>query len=92
MTQWLRVTASRLRAVFTKQRMDHEFEDELKHHLESLAEEYEAAGMSGDDARRAAVLKLGHPEQLREENRDQRGMPARQPAFRPAAQAISLRH
>ena len=76
MIEWIRVTSSRLRAVFAKQRLDHEFDDELKHHLESLAEEYEAAGMSRDEARRAAVLKLGHPEQLREENRDRRGIPA----------------
>jgi predicted permease len=76
MTQWLRITASRLRAVFTKQRLDREFEDELKHHLESLTEEYAASGMSGGEARRAAALKLGHPDVLREENRDQRGMPA----------------
>ncbi len=76
MIGWLRITASRLRAVFTKQRLDRDFDDELKHHLESLAEEYEAGGMSRGEARRAAVLKLGHPEQLREENRDRRGMPA----------------
>src|SRR5437016_1915210 len=76
MIEWVRVTASRLRAVFTKQRLDHDFDDELKHHLESLAEEYEAAGMSRYEARRAALLKLGHPELLREENRDYRGIPA----------------
>ena len=76
MIEWLRMISSRVRAVFTKQRLDHDFDDELKHHLESLSEEYEAAGMSRDDARREAVLKLGHPELLREENRDHRGIPA----------------
>jgi predicted permease len=75
MIEWMRVTSSRLLAVFRKQRLDHDFDDELKHHLESLTEEYEAAGMSRDEARRAAVLKLGHAEQLREENRDSRGIP-----------------
>jgi len=72
---WLRVIASRLRAVFTRQRLDHEFDDELRDHMESLIEEYQAAGMSHGDARRAAVLRLGHPQQLREANRDHRGMP-----------------
>jgi macrolide transport system ATP-binding/permease protein len=72
---WLRVIVSRLRGVFTRQRLDHEFDDELQDHLESLTEEYEAAGMSRGEARRAAVLKLGHPQQLREANRDYRGMP-----------------
>jgi predicted permease len=75
MTTWLRVIASRLRAVFTRQRLDHEFDDELRDHLESLTEEYAASGMSHGEARRAAVLKLGHPQQLREANRDHRGMP-----------------
>ena len=75
MTTWLRVIASRLRAVFTRQRLDHEFDDELHDHLESLTDEYAAAGMNPSDARRAAVLKLGHPQQLREANRDYRGMP-----------------
>jgi macrolide transport system ATP-binding/permease protein len=72
---WLRVIASRLHAVFTRQRRDHEFDDELRDHLESLTEEYQAAGMSYAEARRAALLKLGHPQQLREANRDHRGMP-----------------
>ncbi|HEX5431124.1 MAG TPA: ABC transporter permease, partial [Bryobacteraceae bacterium] len=67
--------ASRLRAVFSKQRLDRDFEDELRDHLESLAEEFRAAGMTPAEARRAALLKLGHPEQLRESNRDHRGMP-----------------
>jgi macrolide transport system ATP-binding/permease protein len=75
MTTWLRVIVSRLRAVLTRQRLDHDFDDELRDHLESLTEEYEAAGMSRGEARRAAVLKLGHPQQLREANRDYRGMP-----------------
>src|ERR1700677_3683143 len=72
---WLRVIAYRLRAVFHRQDLDHEFDDELQDHLESLTEEYEATGMSRAEARRAAVLKLGHPQQLREANRDHRGMP-----------------
>jgi predicted permease len=71
----LRVIASRLGAVFARQRLDHEFDDELRDHLESLVEEYQATGMSYAEARRAAVLKLGHPQQLREANRDHRGMP-----------------
>jgi hypothetical protein len=75
MIGWMRVTSSRLRAIFTKQRLDRDFDDELRDHLESLTEEYEAGGMSGGEARRAAVLKLGHPEGLREENRDHRGIP-----------------
>jgi predicted permease len=75
MITWLRVIAFRLRAVFTRRSLDAEFDDELRDHLESLTEHYEAAGMGRAEARRAAVLKLGHPQQLRELNRDHRGMP-----------------
>ena len=56
---WLRVIASRLHAVFTRQRRDHEFDDELRDHLESLTEEYQAAGMSYAEARRAALVESG---------------------------------
>lgn len=40
----LRVIVSRLRAVFTRQRLDQDFDDELRDHLESLTEDYEAGG------------------------------------------------
>jgi hypothetical protein len=75
MTTWLRVTASRLCAVLTRRHLENEFDDELRDHLESLTEEYEATGLSHAESRRAAVLKLGNPQQLREANRDHRGMP-----------------
>jgi hypothetical protein len=71
MKSWL----SRLKAVFTKQRLDREFDEELGEHIRLLIEEYETSGMAPTDARRAALLKLGHPEELRESNRDHRGMP-----------------
>jgi len=75
MILWLRVTLSRLQAVFLKGRLDREFDDELRDHLEALGEQYEAAGMSREEARRAAVRKLGNQQQLREANRDYRGLP-----------------
>jgi predicted permease len=65
----------RLKAVFSKTQLDHEFESELQDHLELLTEEYEAQGLPRPEARRAALLKLGPPEELRESHRDQRGLP-----------------
>jgi hypothetical protein len=66
---------SRLRAVLTRERLDRDFSDELQEHLTMLTEGYEAMGMPPTEARRAAVLKLGHPELLREQHRDYRGLP-----------------
>jgi predicted permease len=75
MLSWLRVTAVRIRSVLTKERLDHEFDEELQEHLRMLTEEYEAKGMPSHEARRAALMTLGHPEELRESNREHRGMP-----------------
>jgi hypothetical protein len=76
MIEWIRVTASRLLAVFNRQHLDRDFDNELREHLRLLTEEYEAGGLAPEPARRAALLKLGHPAQLREAHRDYRGMPA----------------
>ena len=75
MIEWTRVTASRLLAVFNKGHLDRDFDNELREHLRLLIEEYEAGGLAPEAARRAALLKLGHPGQLREDHRDYRGMP-----------------
>jgi macrolide transport system ATP-binding/permease protein len=75
MLSWLRVTASRVRSVVTKERLDREFNDELQEHLQMLTEEYQAKGMPSQEARRTALMTLGHPEELREANRESRGMP-----------------
>jgi predicted permease len=75
MLSWLLITVSRLRAMLAKRNLDREFDEELQEHLQLLADEYETRGMARDEARRAAILKLGSPEGLKEEHREQRGMP-----------------
>ena len=76
MREWLHIAWSRLSAVFRKERLDREFDEELSTHLELLIDEYCRGGMSPAEARREAMRKLGHPESLRESHRDQRGIPA----------------
>ncbi|HEY4907701.1 MAG TPA: permease prefix domain 1-containing protein, partial [Candidatus Acidoferrum sp.] len=66
---------SKIRAIWAKSDMDDDFNEELESHLDLLAAEYEKAGMKPQDARRAAILRVGGRETLREENRDARGLP-----------------
>ncbi|HEV2490071.1 MAG TPA: ABC transporter permease [Candidatus Acidoferrales bacterium] len=52
-----------------------EFSRELGAHLEMLTEENLRRGMSPAEARRQAHIRLGSPAQLRETNRELRGLP-----------------
>jgi putative ABC transport system permease protein len=55
--------------------VDEDFSEELGAHLEMLTEENVRRGFTPEEARRAALLKLGGVTQLRETNRQLRGMP-----------------
>src|SRR6266545_209502 len=76
MTHWLRKIWSRLWAVLWKERLDHEFDEELNTHLELLSDEGRHHGLSPGEARRQALQRLGRPESIRELHREQRGLPA----------------
>jgi predicted permease len=71
MTARLRSIASRIRAFFTMRRLD-DFAKELESHLDLLTDENIQRGMSPEEARRAARLKLGSEPTLRETHHDQR--------------------
>ena len=75
MSDALRAFFSRLRAIFFKTRMDGEFNEVLAAHVDLLAAENEKAGMTPEEARRAALVRLGGRETLRELHRDTRGLP-----------------
>ena len=53
-------------------RLDRELHDEIAAHLELAEQEAIAAGLSPEEARRAARLRFGGIEQMREEHRDRR--------------------
>lgn len=72
---WLRTVAHRIWGIFAKRRCDAELDEELRAHLEMLAEENLQRGMSPEVARRTARMTLGGVEQIKEAVRDQRGMP-----------------
>jgi hypothetical protein len=75
MSDAIRAFFSRLRAIFTKGPLDNDFSDELAAHLDLLAAENEKSGMTPDQARRAALVRVGNRESLREMHRDERGLP-----------------
>jgi putative ABC transport system permease protein len=69
------VLASRIRALFTRTRLDGDFADELHAHLEMATDDYLRRGFDRDAAARAARLDLGGAMQLTEEHREQRALP-----------------
>ena len=63
----------RLRSLFSREVVERELDEELRYHLERQIEENVAAGMTGEEARRAALRTIDGFEQRKEECRDMRG-------------------
>lgn len=75
MFSWLRLMALRLHGLLTRRGIDREFDQELGAHLALLTDENIRRGMTPEEARRAAHLRLGGVTQLRETNRELHGLP-----------------
>lgn len=58
------------RPPFAKRASDTQLNSELRFHMDELTEEYIAAGMSPDEARRRATLDFGGHENFKEQVRD----------------------
>ena len=71
----LRQMWARFIALFKTSDLDHDLRDELKSHVEMLAEDNMRRGMPADQAQRAARVELGGITQLGEAHRDARGVP-----------------
>lgn len=71
----LRALLLRWTRLFTRERRDHEFSDELESHLALHIEDNLRSGMTAEEARRQALIKLGGIEQTRERYREQSGLP-----------------
>jgi len=65
----------RLHGLFRGRRPDAELAEELEFHIELQTEDNIRSGMSFEEARRAARLKFGGIEAVKEGYRDQRGLP-----------------
>lgn len=69
---WLQTLPSKLGSLFRRKQADQELRDEIRDHLESQIEECIEQGMSPEDARTAALRKLGGVAQVEEQCREQR--------------------
>jgi len=65
----------RLGSIFSRQRSERELEAELKSHLELHVADNLRSGLTPEEARRQALIKLGGLEQTKENYRDRRGLP-----------------
>jgi putative ABC transport system permease protein len=70
----LRQAAARLREIFAGSRLEREFDEELRFHLDMETELNVRRGMSSGAARTAALRTFGGVERVKEENRDRRGV------------------
>jgi putative ABC transport system permease protein len=73
--RWLRACAFRVAGMFAKERREQEFAAELDDHLQMHIEDNLRAGMSSQEARRQALLKLGGVEPTKEIYRERRALP-----------------
>src|SRR5690242_2452711 len=64
----------RLRALFRRDAMERELDDELRFHLERETEKLMRLGLSRDDATRQARLTFGGIERIKDDTRDARGI------------------
>lgn len=71
----LRAWFVRLGSAFKKRRDDQEFAEELEAHLQMHAEDNLRSGMTAEEGRRQAVIKLGGVEQTKERYRERRSLP-----------------
>jgi predicted permease len=71
----LRALLSRIAATFRRRRLDEEFDQEVRGHLEMLAERFVARGMDPAAARYAAFRQFGGVTQMKEELRERRALP-----------------
>jgi predicted permease len=71
----VRAWFARLGGLFGRETRDREFEEEIASHLAMHIEDNVRAGMTAQEARRQAVLKLGGVEQAKESYRERRGLP-----------------
>lgn len=71
----LRVAFSRLWGLLTRRPADHALNEEIRTHLELLAHDLEAQGLSREQAKHRARREFGSVTVIREEAQDERGLP-----------------
>ena len=64
----------RLRALFRRDAMDRELDDEFRFHIEHEIEKYEREGMTRTEAERRARIAFGGVDRVKDDTRDARGV------------------
>lgn len=72
---WMRVLFRRCASLARARRLDRELDEELRAHIDLAIEDYQARGMSAEEARITALRSFGGVTQVRETYRLQRGLP-----------------
>ena len=81
---------SRFCAVVRRRRQDDEFDDELAAHVAMATDDYMKRGLSAEQARRAALLRLGGHASLKDQHREVRGMPIIETTWQDVRLAIRM--
>jgi predicted permease len=84
----IRALMNRLRISFGRQADDRELEQELESHLQLHIEDNLRAGMTADEARRQALVRLGGIESVKESYRDRRSLPLLETMLQDARYAL----
>jgi hypothetical protein len=69
---WIRRTEAIYRLLFQRQELEQDLEAEVEAYFEILVDRYMEQGMTKEEARRAARVKFGGPEQVKEKVREVR--------------------
>src|SRR6478672_2818715 len=84
----IRVVLRRLRALFGGTPDDRDLENEIESHLQLHVDDNLRAGMTLDEARRRALVRLGGVESVKEAYRDRRSIPLLETTLQDARYAI----
>lgn len=81
---------ARLRAFFRRDDLDRDFEQELDSHLAMLTEDNLRRGMTHEEARRVALIRVGAGASIKDQHREARGLPAFEAVLRDLRFAFRL--
>src|SRR5215471_18225365 len=71
----LRRLIHRLNGLWSRGQRERDLVDELESHIQMQTDDNIRAGMSPEDARRAAILQFGSTDAVKERYRDEQGLP-----------------
>lgn len=72
--RWLSAVRLHVRGIVRRREVERDLDDEMRDHIESQLAANRAAGMTPEEARRAALVSFGGVERIKDESRDVRGL------------------